>query len=71
MQAKNRLVVSNRRAMVENQMRELNPGEVVTGIVRGIKPYGLPRPLSLARLFMCRSMAVCDGVHWCMRGGGS
>ena len=39
-QAKNRLVVSNRRAMVENQMRELNPGEVVTGIVRGIKPYG-------------------------------
>lgn len=39
-QAKNRLVVSNRRAVVENQLRELNPGEVVTGVVRGIKPYG-------------------------------
>ena len=39
-QAKNRLVVSNRRAIVETQMRDLNPGEVVTGIVRGIKPYG-------------------------------
>jgi len=39
-QAKNRLVVSNRRAVVETQMRDLNPGEVVTGIVRGIKPYG-------------------------------
>lgn len=39
-QAKNRLVVSNRRAVVETQMRDLNPGEVVTGVVRGIKPYG-------------------------------
>jgi len=39
-QAKNRLVVSNRRAIVETQMRDLNPGEVVTGVVRGIKPYG-------------------------------
>jgi small subunit ribosomal protein S1 len=39
-QAKNRLVVSNRRAVVETQMRDLNPGEVVKGVVRGIKPYG-------------------------------
>lgn len=39
-QTKNRLVVSNRRAVVETQMRDLRPGEVVTGEVRGIKPYG-------------------------------
>jgi len=37
---KNRLVVSQRRAVVEKQMTQLVAGEVVTGTVRGIKPYG-------------------------------
>ncbi len=37
---KNRLVVSHRRAIVEKQMTQLVAGEVVTGTVRGIKPYG-------------------------------
>jgi len=39
-QAKNRLVVSNRRAMVEAKLTNLEPGQLVTGIVRSIKPYG-------------------------------
>lgn len=39
-QAKNRLVVSNRRAMVEKQMTALETGQVVEGVVRGVKPYG-------------------------------
>lgn len=39
-QAKGRLVLSHRRAMVEKQMTELVTGEVVSGIVRGVKPYG-------------------------------
>lgn len=37
---KNRLVVSHRRAVVEKQMTNLVAGEVVSGVVRGIKPYG-------------------------------
>lgn len=37
---KGRLVVSHRRAVVEKQMTSLVAGEVVQGIVRGIKPYG-------------------------------
>lgn len=37
---KNRLVVSHRRAVVEKQMSNLVSGEVVSGVVRGIKPYG-------------------------------
>lgn len=37
---KNRLVVSHRRAVVEKQMTNLVAGEVVEGVVRGIKPYG-------------------------------
>lgn len=37
---KNRLVVSHRRAVVEKQMTNLVVGEVVEGVVRGIKPYG-------------------------------
>lgn len=37
---KNRLVVSHRRAVVEKKMLTLVSGQVVTGHVRGIKPYG-------------------------------
>ncbi|MCS7225795.1 MAG: 30S ribosomal protein S1 [Gloeomargarita sp. SKYB31] len=37
---RNRLVLSHRRALVERQMNKLEIGEVVTGTVRGIKPYG-------------------------------
>lgn len=37
---KNRLVVSNRRAVVEKQMTTLVAGEVVEGVIRGTKPYG-------------------------------
>lgn len=37
---RNRLVLSHRRALVERQMNKLEVGEVVTGTVRGIKPYG-------------------------------
>lgn len=39
-QAKNRLVVSNRRAMVETKLTNLEPGQLVSGVVRSIKPYG-------------------------------
>lgn len=39
-QEKGRLVVSNRRAMVERQMNVLETGKVVEGVVRGVKPYG-------------------------------
>ena len=39
-QAKNRLVVSNRRAMVEAKLTNLEPGQLVNGVVRSIKPYG-------------------------------
>lgn len=38
---KNRLIVSHRRAMVEQQMAKLTAGEVVEGVVHGIKPYGV------------------------------
>jgi small subunit ribosomal protein S1 len=37
---RNRLVLSHRRALVERKMNRLEVGEVVTGSVRGIKPYG-------------------------------
>lgn len=37
---RNRLVLSHRRALVERKMNRLEVGEVVTGTVRGIKPYG-------------------------------
>ncbi len=37
---RNRLVLSHRRALVERKMNGLEVGEVVTGSVRGIKPYG-------------------------------
>merc|ERR1711968_69789 len=39
-QETNKLVVSNRRAVVEDQMRELSRGDVVQGVVKAIKPYG-------------------------------
>ncbi len=37
---RNRLVLSHRRALVERKINRLAIGEVVIGIVRGIKPYG-------------------------------
>lgn len=37
---KNRLVVSHRRAVVEKQMTNLVSGQIVEGVVKGIKPYG-------------------------------
>jgi len=37
---RNRLVLSHRRALVEKKMNRLEVGEVVTGTVKGIKPYG-------------------------------
>ncbi|WP_218080839.1 S1 RNA-binding domain-containing protein [Anthocerotibacter panamensis] len=37
---RNRLVLSHRRALVERRMNKLEQYQVVTGRVRGIKPYG-------------------------------
>lgn len=37
---RNRLVLSHRRALVVSKMNRLEVGEVVSGTVRGIKPYG-------------------------------
>lgn len=37
---KNRLVVSHRRAIVEQQMTNLETGQVIEGVIRGVKPYG-------------------------------
>ncbi|KAL7519959.1 hypothetical protein ACHAWX_004713 [Stephanocyclus meneghinianus] len=39
-QEENKLVVSNRRAVVEEQMSELSRGDVIEGIVKALKPYG-------------------------------
>jgi len=36
----NKLVVSNRRAVVEQQMSDLSRGDVIDGIVKALKPYG-------------------------------
>jgi len=36
----NKLVVSNRRAVVESQMADLSRGDVIDGIVKALKPYG-------------------------------
>jgi len=36
----NKLVVSNRRAVVETQMEDLSRGDVIQGIVKALKPYG-------------------------------
>eukprot|EP00850_Spirogloea_muscicola_P020139 SM000208S06309 [mRNA] locus=s208:65115:66894:- [translate_table: standard] len=35
-----RLVLSNRRAMAENQLQTFNVGDVVVGTVQAVKPYG-------------------------------
>ena len=36
----NKLVVSNRKAVVEQQMSDLSRGDVVSGMVKALKPYG-------------------------------
>jgi len=36
----NKLVVSNRKAVIEKQMSDLSRGDVVEGVVRALKPYG-------------------------------
>ncbi|GKY97846.1 hypothetical protein MPSEU_000742600 [Mayamaea pseudoterrestris] len=36
----NKLVVSNRKAVVESQMADLSRGDLVEGIVKALKPYG-------------------------------
>jgi small subunit ribosomal protein S1 len=36
----NKLVVSNRKAIVEQQMADLSRGDLVTGVVKALKPYG-------------------------------
>jgi small subunit ribosomal protein S1 len=39
-QEDNKLVVSNRRAVVEAQMADLSRGDVIDGLVKALKPYG-------------------------------
>lgn len=39
-QEANKLVVSNRRAVVEQQMVDLSRGDVISGMVKALKPYG-------------------------------
>eukprot|EP00527_Entomoneis_sp_CCMP2396_P009812 CAMPEP_0198136542 /NCGR_PEP_ID=MMETSP1443-20131203/175_1 /TAXON_ID=186043 /ORGANISM="Entomoneis sp., Strain CCMP2396" /LENGTH=415 /DNA_ID=CAMNT_0043797777 /DNA_START=122 /DNA_END=1369 /DNA_ORIENTATION=- len=39
-QETNKLVVSNRKAVVEQQMADLSRGDVVNGLVKALKPYG-------------------------------
>ena len=39
-QENNKLVVSNRKAVVEQQMSDLSRGDVVAGLVKALKPYG-------------------------------
>jgi len=39
-QESNKLVVSNRRAVVEQQMTDLSRGDIINGIVKALKPYG-------------------------------
>eukprot|EP00536_Pseudo-nitzschia_multiseries_P011694 jgi/Psemu1/320121/estExt_fgenesh1_pm.C_4110001 len=39
-QENNKLVVSNRKAVVETQMADLSRGDLVDGIVQALKPYG-------------------------------
>lgn len=39
-QEDNKLVVSNRRAVVEKQMSSLSRGDLVDGMVKALKPYG-------------------------------
>jgi small subunit ribosomal protein S1 len=39
-QEDNKLVVSNRRAVVEQQMSDLSRGDIISGVVKALKPYG-------------------------------
>merc|ERR1712127_68413 len=39
-QENNKLVVSNRKAVVEQQMSDLSRGDLVSGVVKALKPYG-------------------------------
>uniref|UniRef100_A0A7S3QC88 S1 motif domain-containing protein n=1 Tax=Chaetoceros debilis TaxID=122233 RepID=A0A7S3QC88_9STRA len=39
-QEDNKLVVSNRRAVVEQQMSNLSRGDIIGGVVKALKPYG-------------------------------
>jgi len=39
-QENNKLVVSNRRAVVEQQMSDLSRGDIINGMVKALKPYG-------------------------------
>lgn len=39
-QENNKLVVSNRKAVVEAQMADLSRGDLVEGVVKALKPYG-------------------------------
>jgi len=39
-QEDNKLVISNRRAVVEKQMANLSRGDLVDGVVKALKPYG-------------------------------
>jgi len=39
-QENNKLVVSNRKAVVETQMADLSRGDLVDGVVQALKPYG-------------------------------
>ncbi len=39
-QEENKLVVSNRRAVVETQMEDLSRGDVIEGVIKALKPYG-------------------------------
>jgi small subunit ribosomal protein S1 len=39
-QEDNKLVVSNRRAVVEQQMSDLSRGDIINGVVKALKPYG-------------------------------
>merc|ERR1712194_885980 len=39
-QDNNKLVVSNRKAVVETQMADLSRGDLVEGVVQALKPYG-------------------------------
>jgi len=39
-QEDNKLVVSNRRAVVEQQMADLSRGDIINGVVKALKPYG-------------------------------
>lgn len=59
----NKLVVSNRRAVVEEQMKELSRGDVVTGIVKAIKPYGAFVEIAGMSGLLHISQISCDRIE--------